>query len=248
MTTTPAETTSTARLFGKTVRLYDLTQELSKDTQSHALHPRTEVYPFETHANSRESLASGFSYSASLLIMSDHAGTHVDSISHMDPRPEAPTIDLMPLSTFCGDAVCLDLSHKPPKSGITVSDLQEALKAAGTELVKDDIVLIYTGHYERTRGKDEYLDTSPGFEPETARWLIEQGAKTFGNQAPSVDVPGRYDFPVHQVCAELGVTHFENVGALAPLAGKRFTLFGFPLNLRAGTGSPIRLVAAVEEA
>lgn len=239
--------TSVSRLFGSNTKLYDLTQELSKDTQSHALHPRTEVYPFETHAHSKEALNSGFSYAASLLILSDHAGTHVDSISHMDPRPEAPTIDQMPLSTFCGDAVCLDLSHKEPRSGITVADIEEALNAAKKELMDDDIVLIYTGHYERTHGTDEYLDGSPGLEPETAEWLIDQGVKTFGNQAPSVDVPGRYDFPVHQVCARRGVTHFENVGTLEPLAGKRFTLFGFPLNIRAGTGSPIRLVAAVQE-
>lgn len=238
---------SISRLFGTNTTLYDLTQELSKDTQSHALHPRTEVYPFETHANSKESLNTGFSYSASLLIMSDHAGTHVDSISHMNPNPDAPTIDQMALNNFCGDAVCLDLSHKEPRSGITVSDLENAVAAAGTELVEDDIVLIYTGHYERNYGTDQYLDGSPGLEPESAHWLIDKGVKLFGNQAPSVDVPGRYDFPVHQVCAERGVTHVENVGRLEPLAGKRFTLFGFPLNIRAGTGSPIRLVAAIQE-
>jgi kynurenine formamidase len=63
----------------------------------------------------------------------------------------------------------------------------------------------------------------------------------------SVDVPDRYTFPVHQVCRELGVTHIENIGALAAVAGKRFTLFGFPLKIVPGTGSPIRLVAAVPE-
>ena len=108
-------------------------------------------------------------------------------------------------------------------------------------------MLLYTGHYERTAGTPEYLTEFPGLEPESARWLIERGVKLFGNQAMSVDVPDRYAFPVHQVCRELHVTHIENVGPLAAVAGKRFTLFGFPLKIVPGTGSPIRLVAAVPE-
>lgn len=243
-----ADGATLSKLFGSDARLYDLSQELSGDTKCHPLHPRVAVYPFESHANSKITLNSGFSFSSSLLIMSDHAGTHVDSISHMSPEPDALTIDQMPLSTFCGDAICLDLSHKKPRSGITVADLKEALDAAQAQLVKDDIVLLYTGHYERTAGTDAYLEEFPGLEPESASWMIENGVKLFGNQAMSVDVPGRYDFPVHQVCAATGVTHLENVGRLEPLAGKRFTIFGFPLNIRAGTGSPIRLVGATHDA
>src|SRR5207248_458532 len=100
-------------------------------------------------------------------------------------------------------------------------DVKRALEAAALELRPGDIVLLYTGHYERTRGTDDYMVEFPGLEPETARWLIEQGVKMFGNQAPSVDVPERYTFPVHMVCRELGVTHIENLGELGAVAGKR---------------------------
>jgi kynurenine formamidase len=151
----------------------------------------------------------------------------------------------MPLDLFCGEAVCADLSQLPPRAGITVSDLESALAKDGLDLREADIVLLYTGHYERTAGTPDYLTEFPGLEPETARWLIERGVKMFGNQAMSVDVPDRYTFPVHQVCRELGVTHLENVGPLAAVAGKRFTLFAFPLKIVPGTGSPVRLVAAV---
>jgi kynurenine formamidase len=236
-----------ATLLGRRVRLYDLSQEVSQKTQMHPLHPRVEVYPFESHANSLALLGTGFSYRASLMILSDHASTHVDALTHFDPDPDAPTIDQMPLDLFCGEAICLDLSQLPARAGITVADLEAALEQDGLELREGDIVLLYTGHYERTTGTPEYLTEFPGLEPEAARWLIEQGAKLFGNQAMSVDVPDRYQFPVHQICRELGVTHIENVGALAAVAGKRFTLFGFPLKIVPGTGSPIRLVAAVPE-
>ena len=236
-----------ATLLGRRVRLYDLSQEVSQRTQMHPLHPRVEVYPFESHANSLQALGTGFSYRSCLLIASDHASTHVDALCHFDPNPEAPTIDQMSLDLFCGEAVCLDLSHLAPRSGITVADLEAALARAGLDLREGDIVLLYTGHYERTAGTSEYLTEFPGLEPEAARWLIGRGVKLFGNQAMSVDVPERYHFPVHQVCRELGVTHIENIGPLAAVAGKRFTLFGFPLRIVPGTGSPIRLVAAVPE-
>lgn len=232
-------------LLGRNVRLHDLSQDVSQGTQMHPLHPRVEVYPFESHANSLAALGTGFSYRSNLLIMSDHASTHVDAYTHFDPDPDAATIDQMPLDLFCGEAVCVDLSHLPPRAGITVSDIEASLAKDGQELREGDIVLLYTGHYERTVGSPEYLTEFPGLEPETARWLIEQGVKLFGNQAMSVDVPDRYTFPVHQVCRELGVTHLENVGPLEAVAGKRFTLFAFPLKIVPGTGSPVRLVAAV---
>jgi len=126
-----------------------------------------------------------------------------------------------------------------------VEELQAALAKDGLELRPGDIVLLHTGHFERTGGTPEYLTEFPGLVPESAQWLINQGAKTFGNQAMSVDVPDRYDFPVHQVCREAGVTHFENIGPLGAVSGRRFTMFGFPLKIVPGTGSPIRLVAAV---
>jgi kynurenine formamidase len=247
MSATESQAGIETTLLGRRVRLYDLSQEVSPHTQMHPLHPRVEVYPFESHANSGQVLGTGFSYRACLLIMSDHASTHVDALCHFDPDPDAATIDGMPLDLFCGEAICLDLSHLPARAGISVADLQEALRRDGLELLPGDIVLLYTGHFERTAGTPEYLTEFPGLEPESARWLIEQGAKLFGNQAMSVDVPERYAFPVHQVCRELGITHFENIGPLAAVAGKRFTLFGFPLQIANGTGSPVRLVAAVPE-
>ena len=102
----------------------------------HPLHPRVEVYPFESHANSHALLGTGFSYRSNLMILSDHASTHVDSFTHFDPDPDAATIDRMPLDLFCGEAICLDLSHLAPRAGITVADLEAALAKDGLELSK----------------------------------------------------------------------------------------------------------------
>jgi hypothetical protein len=85
MSAVSAATGVEATLFGRRVRLYDLShlsQDVSQQTQMHPLHPRVEVYPYESHANSALALGTGFSYRSCLLIMSDHASTHVDAMCH----------------------------------------------------------------------------------------------------------------------------------------------------------------------
>ena len=60
-------------LLGRKVRLYNPRRSCRKRTQMHPLHPRVEVYPFESHANSHALLGTGFSYRPKLMILSDHA-------------------------------------------------------------------------------------------------------------------------------------------------------------------------------
>jgi len=49
---------------------------------------------------------------------------------------------------------------------------------------------------------------------------------------------------VHQICGELGFTHYENLVNLHRLIGRgRFRYIALPLKIRGGTGSPVRAVA-----
>jgi kynurenine formamidase len=47
------------------------------------------------------------------------------------------------------------------------------------------------------------------------------------------------------VCRERQIVNTESLCNLDRLVGKRFSYFGLPLNIRAGTGSPIRAVAVL---
>ena len=52
---------------------------------------------------------------------------------------------------------------------------------------------------------------------------------------------------VHEICGELGFTHYENLINLHLLLGRgRFRFIGLPLKIRGGTGSPVRAVAVFE--
>ena len=89
-------------------------------------HPQVIITPFATHDEVREADGYGFSSATMALVMGDHAGTHVDAPKHFNAEPSATSIDQVPLENFFTEAVCLDLSHKPLKSDISIEDLQKA--------------------------------------------------------------------------------------------------------------------------
>ena len=179
--------------------------------------------------------------------MSDHGPTHVDALSHLDPRPEAPSIDKMPLDLFYGDATCIDVSHKEPRTYISAADIDEAINRSGADVRKGDILLFYTGTFNRYHGTKEYLSHYPGLDEAGSMWLVEKGIKTFGVDSPSPDNPASRTYPCHMMCRQHGITHYENLANLDQVVDKRFTFIGFPLRIRTGTGSPVRTVAVLED-
>jgi kynurenine formamidase len=105
--------------------------------------------------------------------------------------------------------------------------------------------LIRTAAVERLGGTPEYTNQYPGLDESAAEWLRERRVKAFGVDSPSPDNPISRTYPVHMMCRDAGITHFENLANLERLVGRRFTFIGFPLRIRAGTGSPVRAVAVL---
>jgi kynurenine formamidase len=226
------------------VQLIDLSREITHKMPRLPNHPTIEVYPFSTHDEKR--VADGYEFSSATMVlhMGDHGGTHVDAPVHFDARPGAATIDQLPLETFFTEAVCLDLSHKPLKSDISVEDLERAVEAAGVEIRPKDTVLLHMDFYRRAYGTEGYITDFPGLTKESSTWLGRQGICVFGVEAVSPGRPGRNNFEVHHVCRDMGFTHIEGLVNLDRLVGKgRFRFIGFPLRIKGGTGSPIRAVA-----
>lgn len=180
------------------------------------------------------------------LEMGEHTGTHVDAINHMAREHRGRSIDTMPLATFYTEGICLDLSHKGLRELIETADLERARSAAGLEIKAGDTVLLYTDHYRRAFGTDDWGD-GPGVSADAARWLGGQGIAAFGVETMSPGVRGVSNREVHRICGELGFTHYENLVNLHRLIGRgRFRFVGLPLKIRGGTGSPVRAVAVFE--
>jgi kynurenine formamidase len=227
--------------------LIDLSRDIYHKMPRLLNHPSIVIAPYSTHAEIRE--ADGYTFSAATLAlaMGDHAGTHVDAPRHFDSRAGAKSIDEMPLETFFTEAICLDLSHKPLKSDISIGDLEQAVAAAKVVIKPKDTVLLHMDFFRRCYGTEGYLTDFPGLTKESATWLARQGIAMFGVEAVSPGRPGRNNFEVHHVCRDHGITHMEGLVNLDKLLGKgRFRFIGFPLKIKGGTGSPIRAVAWLE--
>lgn len=228
--------------------LIDLSREITHRMQGFPTHPPVIVTEFGRHEDERETYGLKYSSATMYLSMSDHAGTHVDAPCHFNPSPDAPGIDQVPLEDFFTEAVCLDLSHIPLKSDITVPDLEKAEAAADVSIKSGDTVLLYTGFSEKTLGTPAFVTDFQGLTKESAGWLGAKGIKMFGVEAISPGRPGKNNFEVHNVCRDMGFTHIEGLTNLDKLVGKgRFRFIGFPLKIKGGTGSPIRAVAWIDD-
>ena len=180
------------------------------------------------------------------LELGEHTGTHVDAINHMASQYHGQSIDTMPLTLFYTEGICLDLSSKGFRELIEPADLERALSEARMEIKPGDTVLLYTNHYRRAFGTENWHN-GPGVSVEAARWLGQQKIAAFGVETMAPGVLKVSNKQVHHVCGEMGFTHYENMVNLHPLIGRgRFRFIGLPLRIRGGTGSPVRAVAVFE--
>ncbi len=228
-------------------RVIDLTQEIYTGMPVFPGHMKSLVWEHVTHAECARNMEEGYSYRTNGLLICDHGPTHVDAVSHIDPDPKAPSVDEMPLETFFGPALCLDVSGIPEHSLMGPEEIRAAEKKSGLSIREGDIVLFYTGHFERHYPGDEYLFNYSGFTYEAAAYLIEERKiKNWGADTPSPDRPPTKTYPVHQHYKKTRVPHMENLCNLDKVVNKRFMFYGFPLRIRKGSGSPIRAVAVME--
>lgn len=228
-------------------KIIDLTQDIYTGMPVFPGHLKTIVWEHVTHEEMGKIMDEGYSYQTRGLLLCDHGPTHVDAINHIDPSPEAPSIDKMSLETFFGPALCLDVSDVLEHSLMGPEVIKNAEKKAGLDIQENDIVLFYTGHYDRYYPKPEYVEGYSGFTREAAEYLCkEKKIKNWGVDNPSPDRPPTTTYPVHVVYRETWVPHMENLCNLDQLVGKRFTFYGFPLKIRGGSGSPIRAVAVLD--
>ncbi len=212
---------------------------------------------------SEQDLPDGLGWANDSVTMGAHAGTHVDSPWHYFPTCEgkrAKTIDQMPLEWFYHDGVVLDMRHKPRGSGVTVDDIQSALKKIGYKIKPWDIVMIQTGA-DKLWGKAEYFDAGCGMTAESTRWLIEQGVRVMGIDAWGWDRPfwaikeefARTDdknvlWGAHFVGKDREYCHIEKLANLDKLPKPfGFRVACFPVKLTGGSAGWARVVAILED-
>lgn len=229
-----------------TGKIIDLSQEIYQGMPVYPGHLKTVIWKHATHEETERMLQTGFSYQSMGILLCDHGPTHIDSVTHLSPDPDAPSVDQIPLEHCITSAICIDVSDVPQKTQFGPQKIKDELKKCNLDIRKGDTLLFYTGHYDRYYGKPEYMTDYPGLDREATEFIIDQGCVNFGVDSASPDMFYDKTYPCHMVCRSRRVVHMENLCNLDKLIGKRFTFIGLPLKIREGTGSPIRAVAIVE--
>ncbi|MEW5938813.1 MAG: cyclase family protein [Chloroflexota bacterium] len=229
------------------LEIFDLSQEIYAGMPVFPGLPEVDITVHATHEQWDGIAESDVASPAvNRLTLGEHAGTHVDALNHMARQFRGQSIETMPLTMFYTEGICLDLSHKRLRELIEIADLERALAKDGLEIKPGDTVLLYTDHYRRAFGTDEW-DNGPGLSAEAARWLGLQKIAAFGVETMSPGVRHVSNKQAHHICGEMGFTHYENLVNLRQLVGRgRFRFIGLPLKIRGGTGSPVRAVAVFE--
>jgi kynurenine formamidase len=230
--------------------IVDLSQEIYTDAPRFPGHPATRLEYVARHEEMEHApiKPKDITYAAMMLHLCDHGPTHVDSISHIDERESAPSIDQSPLENFLTPAIALEFTGMvEPGEEISLQLLQSQLSAHALEPPEDGTFLFTGGHYRRTFPRDAYMTEYPGLSREAADYLYrDAGVINIGQDAPSIEAAvnaNAMTFPCHVLCRELQRHNTENLANIEDVAGKEFVYAGLPLKIRDGTGSPIRAVA-----
>lgn len=225
------------------MNVIDLSVELHDGLQSHPSHARTVVMNYVTHAFSApryQAPCKGFA--SKLLVLSDHAGTHVDAPFHF--FEDGDTIEATPPATLVGPAVVIDAADVVGEDGVTDALLERLARDQGVEVRSGDIVLLRT--WKGPWGAPGFHEAK-GLALSGARWLADRGAKVLGTDI-SILERDNHDMgrPVHLFVLGRRIPIIENLVNLDRIGAHRFFFVGLPLKIRGATGSPIRAVALTD--
>ncbi|THH23081.1 hypothetical protein EUX98_g8098 [Antrodiella citrinella] len=187
--------------------------------------------------------------------MGSHLGTHLDAPYrfHRDGQP-AGALPL-PLSTFVGPAIVVNVTNKAPHTRIMWKDVSSYEQRFRDGAKRKAIVLIRTGW-------SEYWDTQkyfdhPFLDTEVAQRILATGITVIGIDALSPDESvsperegsqwSQRDYGVHRTVLGSGHVIAENLTNLDAIQEGEWSVSLVPFKLTGGDGSPIRAFAGRRE-
>lgn len=204
-------------------------------------HPPVTAEPIHTHEHNGRSNTK--------LTVSIHTGTHVDAPYHMYAKGR--TIDDVPVDWLIGPGIKVDLRRCGGRgTAITVQHLREL--EVEPEVVHGRIVVFHTGWLESMYGQPGFFVDNPHLAPETAHWLVSNGAKALAvdHSVDKADVgvePHPGDCPIHRILLGGEVLLIENLINLGMLPRDGFQIIALPVRLFHGDGAPARVIATLAD-
>ena len=243
------------------IRVVDLTQTLTPEFPQIALPPEMgQCWPFRIEEVSNYD-ARGPGWYWNNFSCGEHTGTHFDAPIHWISGRDLPnnSVDTIPAQHFVAPACVIDCSEQVKANSdylLTVDDI-ERFEAAHGRVPEGAWFLMRTDWSKRTdpeayQNFDETGQHTPGPSSEAVQFLVQQrGVLGFGSEAIGTDAGQGYHlrppYPCHYYmhgAGRYGLQCLANLDLLPPTGA---VLIGPPLKIEKGSGSPLRVLALVEE-
>lgn len=217
----------------------------------------------ELYGATFEDMPEGNGIASETVVMTTHAGTHMDAPWHfyptMDNGKPSWTIDEIPLEWCISDGVVIDMRDKEPGYLIQPEDFEEYFKKIGYTLKEGDICLLMSGAGERY-GQPDYLAHQCGVGKEATLWLVERGVHICGTDAWSWDPPmptvaARFKetgdssilWEGHRAGRECIYMHMEKLTNLDKLPTTGFKVSCLPIKVKNASAGWVRAIAMIED-
>lgn len=211
------------------LRIVDLSKPLDPATETR----RCNLHRFNTGGRIPD-------YHTHMDLMS-HLGTHVECPYHHND--EWPDVLAMPLTSFMGRAVYVNIKHLLPNSHILPEDME---KASGGRIRKGDIVIIDSDYRIEpfTRKTNTSEDQRLFICREVAEWFAAREVKCVGfGDGVSIENNNEDVCAFHDVLMEKGIVFIEVLKNLDLLRTDIFFMSYTPLPIKGLDSSPVRAYA-----
>ncbi len=242
------------------VRVVDLTHTLSDDFPALQLPPQFgQVWAFKSERISQYDEA-GPGWYWNNFSCGEHTGTHFDAPAHWITGKDQPnnTVDTIDARNFIAPAVVVDASAEVVGNDdwLLTVDFLVAWEQQHGRIPAGAWVLFRTGWEQRLANPSSFANLrddgahTPGPTQDAVEWLIrERDVHGFGVETINTDAGQSYAWPMPYPCHTLmhgagkfGLQCLRNLGQL-PATGA--VIVAAPLKIKAGSGSPLRVLALV---
>ncbi|HHT24878.1 MAG TPA: cyclase family protein [Clostridiaceae bacterium] len=229
--------------FENKYEIIDLSNQIQRRMPRYFSHP-----PFSLNVWTSKQFGDATNFN--MIVGGEHCGTHVDASLHFFDKTEGgKSIEEYSIDNFIGSCVRLLFPESTSETLITVEQIKSQ-EQEDDPIKEGDIVLFYFGwgkYFNDLSDQKRFLDDWPGLSKEAAEYLVEKGVKMVGCDTLAIDATKTMltrEYPAHNVLLENEVLITECLANIDKLPYRSF-YFGVPLNLKDGTGCPIRAFAVV---
>lgn len=211
------------------LRVVDLTKPLDPAAESRRCH----MYRFNTGGPIPDY--------HTIMDLTSHLGTHCECPYHHEDS--WPDVAALPLTSFMGRCVYVELEGVAPNGYITPEVLDRAL---GGRIQVGDVVILDSPYKlppftPKTNTEEDQRLLVNG---ETGRWMVEHGVKSVGfGDGVSIENRNEDVKPFHDVCMAKNITFLEVLKNLDQLQSDTFFISFAPLPIRGLDSCPVRVYA-----